>query len=143
MLAHVLPLLAALLLALCAGAVWSVATVLSGNQAPWMALPAAALAVFACSSLRSRAWRALTAFLCTLISAVYAWVLAAASVVSSSLAVPFGESLLGIGPEMALAIASARTGPLAASFVLAVALAAGAVAWKWPRQAQEMAPPVA
>ena len=133
MLARVLPLLAALLLALCAGAVWSVVTVITGNQAPWMALPAAALAVFGCSSLRSRAWRAFAAVACTLISAVYAWVLGAASVVSASLAVPFGESLRSIGPEMALAIATARTGPLAASFVLAVALVAGAVAWRWPR----------
>lgn len=133
MFARVLPLLAALALALCAGAVWSVVTVLTGDQAAWMALPAAAVAVFACAALSRPALRAATAAACTLLSALYAYTLGAASVVAMSLGVPFVESLRGIGPEMALAIANARTGPVASAIVLGCALAAAAVAYRWPR----------
>ena len=60
---------AALLLALCAGAVWSVLALMLGDPAQWMALPAGAVAVWAVDWVAPRhAWvRALLATLAVLL----------------------------------------------------------------------------
>lgn len=123
--------LAAIALALCVGAVWAVATLVTRDQAPWMVVPAALVAVVASAAVPKdrRVLRALAAATLTMLSVTYAYALAAATVVAGSLDVPFLATLVRMGPEMTFAIADARTGPLALSVLVMGALAAGAAAW--------------
>ena len=123
--------LAAIALALCVGAVWAVATMFTRDQAPWMVLPAALVAVLATAAVppRLRLVRALAAAVLTIVSVAYAYALSAASVVAGSLDVPFLQTLVRMGPEMAFAIADARTGPVAIAIVVVGALGAGVAAW--------------
>ena len=123
--------LAAIALALCVGAVWAVATLFTGDQAPWMVLPAAFMAIVGSTAVpnRLRLLRAFAAAVLTVVSVAYAYALAAATIVAGSLDVPFLTTLVRMGPEMAFAIADARTGPVALAIVVVGALGAGAAAW--------------
>lgn len=123
---------AALMLALCAGAVWSVLALMLGEPAQWMALPCGAVAVWAVDWVAPRhAWvRALLAIFLVLIAAAYAYYLYSASVVSMNLGIPFGDALRRIGAEMAFAVSLARA-PLAQGWLIALsALVAAAVSWR-------------
>jgi len=123
--------LAAIALALCVGAIWAVATLFTRDQAPWMVVPAALVAVLASAAVpaRLRLLRALAAGALTVVSVAYAYALAAATVVAGSLDVPFLATLARMGPEMTFAIADARTGPVALAIVVLGAIAAASAAW--------------
>ncbi len=124
--------LAGVLLSLCVGAVWAVVTLFTRDQAPWMVLPAALVAVAGSAFVPPRRpWlRAIVAAILTGVSVAYAFALVAASIVAGSLDVPLLVTLGRIGPEMAFAIASARTGPVAIAMLAAGALLAATLAFR-------------
>lgn len=131
--------LAGVLLSLCVGAVWAVVALFTRDQAAWMVLPAALVAVAGSASVppRLRWLRALFAIVLTFVSVAYAFALIAASIVAGSLDVPLLVTLGRIGPEMAFALAKARTGPVALAMLAAGALLAACLAfWRAGRAAQ-------
>src|SRR5437773_1757914 len=99
-------LVTAVLLALCIGAIWPVAQLIASSDAPWMALVAAAVAVFAVASvgLGTAATRALLAAALTALSIAYAQYLSASAVVTGMLGISFRSVVAMIGPEMAFAL---------------------------------------
>ena len=88
--------LAGVLLSLCVGAVWAVVTLFTRDQAPWMVLPAALVAVAGSAFVPPRRpWlRAIVAAILTGVSVAYAFALAAASIVAGSLDVPLLVTLV-------------------------------------------------
>ena len=122
---------AALLLALCAGAVWSVVALFTGSGAAWMALPAGIVSGIGIATVGTHdaATRALIAGLLTLTSAAYAYFLNAATVISMTLGIPFQSALADIGAEMAWAMTVARLSAVSAALVAVGALLAALTAW--------------
>jgi len=119
---------AAVLLALCAGAVWSVVALILGDGAAWMCVPAALVAYHGLSYLKpasaiARVGSVLALYACTV---AYAHYLLSASIVSAQLGLHFRDVLLNVGPEMAIALATSRGDWLdaAAIGVVGVVLAA-------------------
>lgn len=120
-------LLAAALLALCAGAVWSVVAVVTAGPAAWMVVPTIYATRFGLSHVpyRSPSARALLTALLVAAGMAYALYLQAASLITSQLGVPFGESVKTIGPTLAWMLMSSRIGPVALGvLIFAPALAA-------------------
>ena len=116
-----------LLVALCGGALWPVAAVLTSSDAPWMAFAPAASALLATASLAlgSAFLRALTAALYTSIGIAYGQYLIAAGVVAGGLGVPLRSALLDMGFELGFALAWARNrGPALWLMLISVLLAA-------------------
>jgi hypothetical protein len=122
--------LAALLLALCAGAVWSVVALFFRGDAPWMAAPAALLILHALGYLKltHRAARIAAALALYLATIAYAHYLNGASIVSSQLGVGFGDALTALGPEMAWALAITRGTALDVAILAAIGLALAFIA---------------
>ena len=115
---------AALLLALCAGAVWSVVALLVDGDAPWMAAPTALVIVHALGYLKlppgpERAAGALSLYLAAI---AYAYYLNGASIVASQLGLGYVDVLKSIGPEMAWALATTRGNVVDAAVLAAIAL---------------------
>ena len=124
---------AALLLALCAGAVWSVVALLVRGDAPFMAAPTAIVVVYALDYLKlpRGGARAAGALLLYAAAIVYAHYLNAASIVAAQLGVSFVDALVRVGPEMAYALATARGNGVDLAILVAIgALLAGYVARK-------------
>ena len=120
------------MLALCAGAIWSVVALLTDGSANWMVLPAAAVVVWSLGFMPplSGPARAVVAFLLLLACIVYAQLLNAASVLAGQLGLPFKEALLTMGPELAWAVARARTPVWALFLLLATAIVLAAYAYR-------------
>lgn len=133
---------AALLLALCAGAVWSVVGVFFQTTAIFMVVPAIYVARHAVgvTRLRAPALRALIAALLVVATAAYALYLHAASAITSYVGVSFPEALATIGPKLAWMIAMARTSP-AGHFVLAAAPLVAALVEYVEARRRSIAPP--
>lgn len=79
------------MLALCAGAAWSVVALVTGGTAAWMVVPAAVVVVWSLGFMPPlpNAARAIVAPLLLVASVSYAHFLSAASIVASQLGVPF------------------------------------------------------
>ncbi|HVF34798.1 MAG TPA: hypothetical protein VND91_05690 [Candidatus Saccharimonadia bacterium] len=124
---------AAMLLALCAGAIWAVVALILGDDVSWMAAPTALVVLYAISSTKvaARPARAAAALVLYAAAVVYAQYLHSASVVASQLGIGFYDALSGIGPEMAYALATARGGVVDGVTLGVVALALALVAARW------------
>ena len=122
-------LLAAILLALCAGAVWSVVSVVTGDTAAWMVVPTIYATRFGLSHVpyRSPVFRASLSALLVIAGTAYALYLQAASLITSQLGVPFGESVRTVGPTLAWMMMYARLPPLAFASLAAAPLVAATV----------------
>lgn len=138
--------IAALLLALCAGAIWSVVALIVVSPVHWMVIPAVAVAVAGSDFLRAAPAlsQAAAAAAMTIVSTLYAHYLSAASLVAGVLGIEFQDALTNIGAEMALALSLARTEPWpAAGLLLAPLLAALLVLWRRKRRATARGAPQA
>ena len=122
------------MLALCAGAIWSVVALLTGGNATWMVLPAAVVVVWSLGFMPPipRLARALVVAALLLATVVYAHVLNAATVLAGQLGVPFKQSLTTMGAEMAWALSLARTPAWAIALLLATVLGAAVFAYRIP-----------
>ena len=122
------------MLALCAGAIWSVVALLTGGNADWMVIPAAVVVVWSLGFMPPipRLARALVVAALLLATVVYAHVLNAATVLAAQLGVPFKQSLTTMGPEMAWALSLARTPAWAIALLLATVLGAAVFAYRIP-----------
>jgi hypothetical protein len=128
----VVSLIAAIALALCAGALWSLVSLVLRGDAAWMAAPAALVAVIGAGFIKSahRAVAATLALALTLLAAVYALYLNAATLIATRLGLDLGTALRDIGPEMATALMRARLDATDFSLIGGSALLAGAIAWR-------------
>ena len=126
---------AALLLALCAGAVWSVVALIVGGDAAFMALPAALVVLHGLAYVKASTRFANVAAALVLygVAVAYAHYLNAASVVSAQLGLEFLDVLRDVGPEMATALALARTTPLDTATIALVGVGLAAIAACYPR----------
>lgn len=125
---------AALLLALCAGAVWSVVALVLGGDAAFMALPAALVVLHALGYVRpaTRASSVVVALVLYGVAVGYAHYLNAASVIASQLGLAFLDVLRDVGPEMATALTLARTTALDAATIAIVAAGLAFLAARYP-----------
>ena len=122
---------AALLLALCAGAVWSVVSLFFRGDAPWMAVPTALVVAHAIGYPKpaSGLARAALALLLYAAAVAYAHYLDGASAIAGQLGIAFADTLRAIGPEMAWALAGARVEPWEWSIIAIVGVALAGWAW--------------
>lgn len=138
--------IAAVLLALCAGAVWSVLALILGDPSQWFAIAAGLVAIWAVDwvSAPRAIVRATFAAALVFLAAGYAYYLYAASVVSIKLGIPFADTVRVIGVEMAYALSVARA-PLLQGFLIgASALGAAVVSWfRVPPHLRASPPPAA
>ena len=125
---------AALLLALCAGAVWSVVALVLGGDAAFMALPAALVVLHGLGYVKpaTRGSSVVAALALYAVAVVYAHYLNAASVVSSQLGLAFLDVLRDVGPEMATALTLARTTALDLATIVIVAIGLALLAARYP-----------
>jgi hypothetical protein len=103
--------LAAIMAASCAGAVWALMRLITGNQAALLAILCAVLLVYLLQKLAFGAGivRAVAAALLTTIAIVHACYIAAAGMIAAEMSFGLLESMRRIGPEMAFAMARAHT----------------------------------
>ena len=129
-------LFAGLMVALAAGAVWSLVALMLRNDAPWMAIPLALVGAIAAGFVPVRhAWgRAAWAALLTLAGIAYAQFLHAANVISIALGTPLRDTLAAIGTEMAFALSVARVSRIGAIAIVAAPFLAAALAWHRARR---------
>lgn len=122
------------MLALCAGAIWSVVALLTGGNATWMVLPAAAVVVWSLGFMPplARLPRAILAAALLLATVAYAHVLNAATVLAGQLGVSFRQSLTTMGAEMAWALSLARTPTWAVVLLLATVVSVALYAYRLP-----------
>lgn len=129
---------AALLLALCAGAVWSVVSLFFRGDASWMSIPTALVVAHAVGypKLASGLARAALALGLYVAAVSYAHYLDGASAVSAQLGIAFLDALRAVGPEMAWALASARVEPWEWSLIAIVGVALAGWAWASTRRSR-------
>lgn len=94
------------LFSLCGGAMWAVLLLIAPRQAPWFALVAATIAVFALrvAAIRGRWPGALSAGAYFLMAVAYTAFLRAGILVARSVGFSLGKVLTGMGLEMACAV---------------------------------------
>lgn len=128
-------LLAAVFLPLAAGALWSALCLRFASELPAMALICAAATWPARHYLaRNARWtRGLLSMLICAMGITYAYWLKSATVVAATLGVGFIDALMSIGPDLTLAIASARAGSSALYFVIIALLCAFWIGWHGER----------
>lgn len=124
--------LTAVLVVAAAGALWAMASIITRDLLPWMALPMAAAAVFATRSLQLRGrWaRSLMAALFASGGTVYALGFATTERLARMLGRGFLETAITAGPEMIAALAWSRL----STFGLAVVALGPLVAMLWALQ---------
>jgi hypothetical protein len=125
---------AALLLALCAGAVWSVVALILGGDAAFMALPAALVVLHGLGYVKpaTRMSSVAISLGLYLVAVAYAHYLNAASVISSQLGLEFIDVLRDVGPEMATALTMARTTALDTATIAIVGIGLAILAARYP-----------
>lgn len=128
---------AGLMLALAAGAVWSLLALMMRADLPWMALLLAAVGAFAAGFVPSRSAfrRAAWAALLTGAGIAYAQFLHAANVISIALGTPLRDTLAAIGTEMAFALSLARLSRVGAIAIALAPVVAAVLAWRAARRA--------
>lgn len=129
-------LFAGAMLALAAGAVWSLVAMLMRDDVPWMAIPLALVGALAAGlvPVRHAYARAAWAAILTLAGIAYAQFLHAANIVSFALGTPLREALAAIGTEMAFALSLARVSRVGAILIVLAPLIAAALAWRAARR---------
>lgn len=119
--------------ALAAGAVWAMAALWFGRPLTLLALPlGAAVGIMArAQGFGGKASAALGCAALTLCASVYALALIASTTVAMAMGLNLLDTLRRIGPELALAVAWARTSPPDLVVFAIAALAAAAIAgWR-------------
>lgn len=131
----------AVMLALAAGSVWSVVIQWTESPAGWMAVPVALLIASAPaqlgltrSSQTTQLQQLMVNGLMLGLATLYAQYLGAAGVVGRELGFDFLRTLREIGPELAIALARQRAGPLDWAGLAAAVATLVLFAWVLPRR---------
>ena len=113
-------LIAALVLPLAAGALWSAMSLRFQAELPAMALLCAAATLPSRAHLAATAWlRGVLSMSCCAVGIVYAQWLKSASVVASEIGIGFIDALQSIGTEFTYALAISRTGSIGLALIAA------------------------
>jgi len=123
--------LTGLLIALCGGALWPIVALVTRSDAAWMAFACALSAVLAVLGLRaSPGVRAACAAFYTILGIAYAQYLIASGVIAGTLGVSLRNAVVGLGPEMAFALAYARASRMSLAMMALAVVGAAWVAWR-------------